>query len=72
MMGMPYNFQWGVDDDDSGAMFAHVEKSDGKSTSGQYRVTLPDGRVQVSTIGDECVENLVGRIMWTATNTVKA
>ncbi|XP_066976646.1 fibrous sheath CABYR-binding protein-like isoform X2 [Macrobrachium rosenbergii] len=47
MMGMPYNFQWGVDDDDSGAMFAHVEKSDGKSTSGQYRVTLPDGRVQI-------------------------
>ncbi|XP_068230572.1 sialidase-like isoform X2 [Palaemon carinicauda] len=47
MMGMPYNFQFGVDDDDSGAMFSHVERSDGKSTSGQYKVTLPDGRVQV-------------------------
>lgn len=48
MKGMPYNFQWGVEDADSGNMFTHQEDSDGNSTRGQYRVNLPDGRVQVS------------------------
>nr|XP_027233377.1 proteoglycan 4-like [Penaeus vannamei] len=52
MKGMPYNFQWGVEDADSGNVFAHHEDSDGSSTRGQYRVNLPDGRVQVVTFYD--------------------
>ncbi|XP_045101236.1 pro-resilin-like [Portunus trituberculatus] len=45
--GMPYDFQWGVQDEDSGNTFSHVENSDGQTTQGEYRVLLPDGRTQV-------------------------
>ncbi|KAA0199326.1 Cuticle Protein CPR RR Uncl [Hyalella azteca] len=44
---MPYDFQWGVDDAESGNSYSHVENSDGKTTQGEYRVLLPDGRTQV-------------------------
>merc|ERR1711887_413546 len=37
----------GVADDYSGAQFGQNEKRDGYSTSGSYRVALPDGRTQV-------------------------
>ncbi|KAF2368969.1 Insect cuticle protein [Trinorchestia longiramus] len=47
MEGMPYDFQWGVDDSESGNAFSHVENSDGQTTQGEYRVLLPDGRTQV-------------------------
>ncbi|KAG7168241.1 Pro-resilin-like 101, partial [Homarus americanus] len=52
MEGMPYDFSWGVEDSASGNLFTHRENSDGQSTNGQYRVTLPDGRVQVVTFYD--------------------
>merc|ERR1711892_1479181 len=42
-----YAFQYGVSDDYSGANFAQEEQRDGYSTSGSYRVALPDGRTQV-------------------------
>ncbi|XP_063872229.1 pro-resilin-like [Scylla paramamosain] len=45
--GMPYDFQWGVQDEESGNTFSHVENSDGQTTQGEYRVLLPDGRTQV-------------------------
>merc|ERR1712106_669533 len=41
-----YAFQYGVSDDYSGANFAQNEQRDGYSTSGSYRVALPDGRTQ--------------------------
>lgn len=44
---MPYDFEWGVQDEDSGNAFSHVENSDGQTTQGEYRVLLPDGRTQV-------------------------
>ncbi|XP_042875013.1 pro-resilin-like [Penaeus japonicus] len=47
MEGMPYDFEWGVQDQDSGNAFSHVENSDGQTTQGEYRVLLPDGRTQV-------------------------
>ncbi|XP_069157441.1 pro-resilin-like [Procambarus clarkii] len=47
--GMPYDFQWGVQDLDNGNAFSHVENSDGRTTQGEYRVLMPDGRTQVST-----------------------
>ncbi|KAF0297996.1 Pro-resilin [Amphibalanus amphitrite] len=47
--GMPYNFDWAVREPDYGNNFDHQEKSDGAVTSGQYRVNLPDGRVQIVT-----------------------
>ncbi|XP_042223291.1 pro-resilin-like [Homarus americanus] len=47
MEGMPYDFQWGVEDQDSGNAFSHVENSDGSTTQGEYRVLMPDGRTQV-------------------------
>merc|ERR1712083_885329 len=40
---------YGVADDYSGAAFGQDESRDGYSTSGSYRVALPDGRTQVVT-----------------------
>lgn len=51
MEGMPYDFEWGVQDQDSGNAFSHVENSDGQTMQGEYRVLLPDGRTQVSLLG---------------------
>ena len=45
--GMPYDFGWAVQEPDTGNDFTHEETSDGVQTSGQYRVNLPDGRVQL-------------------------
>ncbi|XP_037068915.1 extensin-like [Pollicipes pollicipes] len=42
----PYAFDYAVNDHYSGANFAANENSDGKQTSGYYKVALPDGRVQ--------------------------
>ncbi|XP_071534499.1 uncharacterized protein [Panulirus ornatus] len=52
MEGMPYDFQFGVEDQDSGNAYSHVENSDGRTTQGEYRVLLPDGRTQVVTFYD--------------------
>ncbi|KAK8405528.1 hypothetical protein O3P69_001828 [Scylla paramamosain] len=52
MEGMPYDFQYGVQDPESGNTFSHVENSDGRTTQGEYRVLLPDGRTQVVTFYD--------------------
>jgi len=45
--GMPYDFEWAVNDSESGNKYDHQESSDGDITRGVYRVLLPDGRTQV-------------------------
>ena len=61
--GMPYELDWGVDDEESGNSYSHVESSDGQTTQGEYRVLLPDGRTQVRwyRIGNfnQCIARLV-------------
>merc|ERR1712236_163752 len=43
----PYNYQYAVADDYSGANFAQSEANDGTgAVSGSYSVNLPDGRIQ--------------------------
>merc|ERR1712002_1163682 len=43
----PYNYQYAVADDYSGANFAQSEADDGTgAVSGSYSVNLPDGRIQ--------------------------
>ena len=44
-----YNFQYGVSDSYSGAAFSHSEDRNNYDTKGEYRVNLPDGRVQIVT-----------------------
>ncbi|KAI9559657.1 hypothetical protein GHT06_013662 [Daphnia sinensis] len=44
----PYSFNWAVNDY-YGSDYSHTESSDGKVTTGSYRVLLPDGRVQTVT-----------------------
>ncbi|XP_040579256.1 cuticle protein 18.6 [Lepeophtheirus salmonis] len=43
----PYNYQYSVQDPESGNDFSAQESSDGQVVSGSYRVALPDGRIQV-------------------------
>jgi len=42
----PYEYQYGVSDDYSGARFAVKEAADGGAVRGSYVVHLPDGRIQ--------------------------
>ncbi|XP_045131254.1 pro-resilin-like [Portunus trituberculatus] len=42
-----YEFGYEVNAPDYGNDFAHAERREGDDTSGQYRVLLPDGRIQV-------------------------
>merc|ERR1739844_890797 len=44
-----YKYEYGVADDYSKAAFSHKESRDGYATNGDYRVNLPDGRVQIVT-----------------------
>ncbi|KAL7634361.1 UNVERIFIED_CONTAM: hypothetical protein RMT77_014738 [Armadillidium vulgare] len=53
MEGMPYDFDWKVEDEESGNYFNHIETSDGQKTEGEYRVLLPDGRTQVVKFYDD-------------------
>jgi len=49
-----YAFGYSVQDDYSGDDFSHSEVRDGDKTTGEYRVSLPDGRTQiVSYVADE-------------------
>lgn len=43
-----YNFEYNVQDYQSGNDFGHMETRDGDRTTGRYYVLLPDGRKQVS------------------------
>merc|ERR1739848_177712 len=47
-----YAYQYGVNDDYSGANFQQQETRDGYTTSGSCTVALPDGRVQTVTYHD--------------------
>merc|ERR1712121_46009 len=45
-----YNYQYGVNDPEySGAVFSQQEERKDYNTAGEYRVNLPDGRVQIVT-----------------------
>merc|ERR1712088_725371 len=45
-----YNYQYGVNDQGfSNSVFSQSEQRDGANAGGEYRVTLPDGRVQIVT-----------------------
>ncbi|XP_064119078.1 pro-resilin-like [Macrobrachium nipponense] len=44
---MPFDFGYAVRDDDSGLDFGHNSNSDGRLTTGEYRVALPDTRTLV-------------------------
>ena len=46
---MPFDFAYAVQDEYSGNDFGHNSNSDGKVTTGEYRVLLPDGRTQIVT-----------------------
>ena len=44
---MPFKFAYEVEDEYTGTQFEHNSNSDGKTTQGEYRVLLPDGRTQI-------------------------
>ncbi|KAJ1526360.1 hypothetical protein ONE63_009508 [Megalurothrips usitatus] len=45
--GMPYDFNYAVKDDYYGTDYSRNEVSDGNVITGEYRVQLPDGRLQI-------------------------
>ncbi|KAG5673716.1 hypothetical protein PVAND_003737 [Polypedilum vanderplanki] len=45
--GMPFDFSYAVNDIETSNDFQHKANSDGDITRGEYRVVLPDERVQV-------------------------
>ncbi|XP_020706331.1 pro-resilin-like [Athalia rosae] len=45
--GMPYDFNYAVKDDAYGTDYSHNAISDGDVVRGEYRVQLPDGRLQI-------------------------
>ncbi|XP_066966781.1 pro-resilin-like [Macrobrachium rosenbergii] len=45
--GMPFDFGYVVKDDDSDLDFGHSSNSDGRLTTGEYRVALPDSRTLI-------------------------
>ncbi|PSN42144.1 hypothetical protein C0J52_17131 [Blattella germanica] len=45
--GMPYDFTYAVKDDYYGTDYSHNAISDGDVVKGEYRVQLPDGRLQI-------------------------
>merc|ERR1712018_1067268 len=44
-----YNYEYGVNDPHYGPVFSQKESRDNYDTAGEYRVNLPDGRVQIVT-----------------------
>ncbi|XP_026687890.1 cuticle protein 19.8-like isoform X2 [Diaphorina citri] len=44
---MPYDFNYAVKDDYYGTDYSHNAISDGDQVKGEYRVQLPDGRLQI-------------------------
>lgn len=44
---MPFDFSYAVKDDYYGTDFAHSANSNGDQVRGEYRVLLPDGRLQI-------------------------
>ncbi|XP_013119516.1 pro-resilin [Stomoxys calcitrans] len=47
MPGMPFDFEYAVNDVETANDYAHKATSDGDVVTGEYRVQLPDGRMQV-------------------------
>ncbi|XP_064118896.1 cuticle protein 19-like [Macrobrachium nipponense] len=47
--GMPFDFEFAVNDQYKGLDFAHDSESDGNVVKGEYHVLLPDGRTQIVT-----------------------
>lgn len=45
--GMPYAFSYAVNDPASKNFHSRKEESDGQLTEGEYRILMPDGRVQI-------------------------
>ena len=45
--GMPFDFNYAVKEDAFGNDYSHNAISDGDVTRGEYRVQLPDGRLQI-------------------------
>ena len=64
----PYAYQYGVQDQYSGASFDKTEKQDENGNlQGQYRVNLPDGRVQVVTYRADHVNGYIADVKYEGT-----
>ncbi|KAK4327955.1 hypothetical protein Pmani_001615 [Petrolisthes manimaculis] len=59
-----YTYQYTAQDSGRGQNFGHAEQRDGQSSSGEYRVLLPDGRTQVVTYTVEGDSGYVAKVSY--------
>ncbi|XP_042235270.1 pro-resilin-like [Homarus americanus] len=59
-----YTFSYDANDAESGNQYGHAEQRDGTSSSGEYRVLLPDGRTQVVTYTVEGDDGYVAKVTY--------
>ena len=62
-----YNFEYAVQDEESGNNFGQQETRDGDSTSGSYYVQMPDGRMQIVNYSVDGVSGYVVEIQVNST-----
>merc|ERR1719382_249330 len=63
----PYQYQYGVQDEYSGANFGASESSDSKVVTGSYTVHLPDGRIQTVKYTADHVNGYVAEVSYEGT-----
>jgi hypothetical protein len=64
----PFQYQYGVKDDYSGAAFEKAESQDvNGNVEGSYRVALPDGRTQIVTYHSDHVNGYVADVSYEGT-----
>lgn len=63
-MLMPYNFEYGIEDSDSGNQYSHRVDSDGQYVTGQYSVLLPDGRTQIVKFTSNPFDGYVAEVIY--------
>ena len=59
-----YAYQYAVTDAHSGTSFDKIEQNDGYSTSGQYRVLLPDGRIQIVNYHTDDIDGYTAQVVY--------
>ncbi|XP_066967094.1 uncharacterized protein [Macrobrachium rosenbergii] len=70
--GKKYDYRYNVGSIYHGTAYRHQEKSDGSTVHGEYRVRLPDGRLQVVTYTADHENGFVPKVRYEGPQTLEA